>query len=65
VVALAAAMTIAIQLPAIHWFYFYIVWFAPLVLAAAFGAYTTRWTFGLEQRRFPAHPPEHAGRSVP
>lgn len=35
VCALAAAVTIAVQLPAIHWFYFYIVWFMPFVLVAA------------------------------
>jgi hypothetical protein len=34
VAALAAAVTIATQLPAGHWFYFYIVWFAPFVLIA-------------------------------
>jgi Glycosyltransferase family 87 len=34
VAALSAAIVIAIQLPAEHWFYFYIVWFAPLVLVA-------------------------------
>jgi hypothetical protein len=39
VTALAGAVTIAVQLPAIHWFYFYIVWFAPLVLVVAFTAY--------------------------
>jgi Glycosyltransferase family 87 len=32
--ALAAAVTIAIQLPAIHWFYYYIMWFMPFVLVA-------------------------------
>jgi hypothetical protein len=37
--ALAAAVTIALQLPAGHWFYLYIVWFMPLVLVALFGAY--------------------------
>lgn len=36
VAALAAAVTIAIQLPAGHWFYFYIMWFMPLVLVALF-----------------------------
>jgi hypothetical protein len=30
--ALAAAVLIAVQLPAIHWFYFYVVWFAPFAL---------------------------------
>lgn len=34
VAALAAAVTIAVQLPAVHWFYLYIVWFLPLVLIA-------------------------------
>lgn len=34
VAALAAALIIAVQLPAIHWFYLYIVWFLPLVLIA-------------------------------
>jgi hypothetical protein len=34
VAALAAAVTIAVQLPALHWFYLYIVWFLPLVLIA-------------------------------
>lgn len=35
--ALAAAVTIAVQLPAIHWFYYYIVWFVPYVLVAVLG----------------------------
>jgi hypothetical protein len=39
VVALAAAVMIAVQLPATHWFYFYLVWIAPLVLAAVMSAY--------------------------
>jgi hypothetical protein len=34
VAALAAAVIIAVQLPAMHWFYLYIVWFLPLVLIA-------------------------------
>jgi hypothetical protein len=34
VAALAAAVTIGLQLPALHWFYLYIVWFLPLVLIA-------------------------------
>ena len=37
--ALGAAVLIAAQLAVTHWFYFYIVWFAPLALAAMFGAY--------------------------
>jgi hypothetical protein len=39
VVALTAAVMIAVQLPAVHWFYFYLVWIAPLVLAAVMSAY--------------------------
>jgi Glycosyltransferase family 87 len=35
--ALAAALVIAVQLPALHWFYLYIVWFMPLVLIAVLG----------------------------
>ena len=38
VAALAAAVTIAIQLTAGHWFYFYVVWFLPFVLVASFAA---------------------------
>jgi hypothetical protein len=32
--ALAGAVTIAIQLPAVHWFYYFIVWFMPFALVA-------------------------------
>jgi hypothetical protein len=32
--ALAGAVTIAIQLPATHWFYYYIMWFLPFLLVA-------------------------------
>jgi Glycosyltransferase family 87 len=34
VAALGAAVIIAVQLPALHWFYLYIDWFLPLVLIA-------------------------------
>ncbi|MGH2956755.1 MAG: hypothetical protein ACRDL6_07160, partial [Solirubrobacterales bacterium] len=36
VAALAAAILIAVQVAASHWFYPYAVWFAPLLLAALF-----------------------------
>jgi hypothetical protein len=36
VAALAAALVIAVQVTANHWFYPYVVWFAPLVLVALF-----------------------------
>jgi hypothetical protein len=39
VAALAAAVLIALQLTAVHWFYLYIVWFLPPLLVAVFGAY--------------------------
>jgi glycosyl transferase family 87 len=34
VCALAGAVTIAVQLPAEHWFYYYIMWFLPFALVA-------------------------------
>jgi Glycosyltransferase family 87 len=37
VAALGAALIIAVQLPALHWFYLYIVWFLPLILVAVLG----------------------------
>ncbi len=39
VAALGAAVLIALQLAATHWFYLYIAWFAPLVLVALFAAH--------------------------
>jgi hypothetical protein len=36
VAALAAAVTVAVQLGAAHWFYFYVVWFLPAYLVACF-----------------------------
>jgi hypothetical protein len=39
--ALAAAVLIAVQLCAHHWFYLYIVWFAPLALYALFAEQET------------------------
>ena len=37
VAALAVAVIVAVQVGATHWFYFYVVWFLPLYLAAVFG----------------------------
>ena len=37
--ALGAAVLIAIQLAATHWFYLYVVWFVPFVLVALFAAH--------------------------
>jgi hypothetical protein len=39
VAALAAAVVIAFEMAADHWFYLYIVWFAPLVFVALFAPY--------------------------
>jgi hypothetical protein len=39
VAALGAAVIIAVQLGLTYWFYLYVVWFFPLVVLAAFGAY--------------------------
>ena len=41
VAALGAAVLIAVQLPAVHWFYFYVAWFMPFVLVALFALYRT------------------------
>lgn len=38
IAALAAAVTIAVELTAGHWFYFYVVWFLPFVLVASFAS---------------------------
>lgn len=40
VAALACAVLVATQLPAGHWFYFYLVWFAPFALIALFGEHS-------------------------
>jgi hypothetical protein len=37
VCALAGAVTIAIELPATHWYYYYIMWFLPFALVALLG----------------------------
>jgi hypothetical protein len=37
--ALGAAVIVALELTATHWFYFYLVWMAPFALVAMFGAY--------------------------
>jgi hypothetical protein len=39
IAALAAAVLIAFQMAADHWFYLYVVWFAPLIFVALFTAY--------------------------
>ncbi len=38
IAALGAAVLIATQVPSEHWFYFFILWWLPYVLIAAFGS---------------------------
>ena len=52
VAALGAAVLVASQLTAIHWFYLYIDWFVPFALVALFCEYRT--AHGREQRPEPA-----------
>jgi hypothetical protein len=49
VAALAAAVIVAVQVGATHWFYFYVVWFLPLFLVA---------TFSAQRERLPGAPPQ-------
>jgi hypothetical protein len=63
--ALAAAVTIAVQLPAVHWFYYYILWFLPFLLVAVF-AREIREPVPPVAEALPDEPPEPAaieGRS--
>jgi hypothetical protein len=41
VAALGAAVLLATQFVAVHWFFLYIVWFTPFLLVALFGEYST------------------------
>lgn len=41
IAAACALALIAVQAPAIHWFFFYIVWFAPFALVALLAQYVT------------------------
>ena len=50
--ALAAAVLIGVELCTSHWFYLYIVWFTPPLLAALFGEY------GMSNWRIPVARPE-------
>ena len=42
VAALGAAVLVALQLTAVHWFYLYVVWFAPFAFVALFSAHGDR-----------------------
>ena len=58
--ALGAAVLIALQLTVTHWFYLYVVWFAPLVLVTVLGAYrmapVSQPSPGAARSRWPARP---------
>jgi hypothetical protein len=57
--ALGAAVLIAVQLAATHWFYLYVVWFLPFVLVACLGAYR------MPARDEPSTAPTHEWEAVP
>jgi hypothetical protein len=61
VCALAGAVTIAIQLPATHWYYYYIMWFLPFALVAfvARPALAPEAVTEAERREWRIQPPEH------
>jgi hypothetical protein len=62
VCALAGAITIALQLPAVHWFYYFIVWFMPFVLVALLERGSGDATVIEEPGAAGAAPPMTAGR---
>ena len=57
VAALGAAVIIALQLAKTHWFYLYVVWFAPLALVAVMAP----WRTGPEPEQ--THPGEAPARA--
>jgi Glycosyltransferase family 87 len=54
--ALGAAVLIAVQLAATHWFYLYIVWFVPFVLVAVLGAHGRTLSKGAAESRAEREP---------
>jgi hypothetical protein len=58
VTALAAAVLIAVEASTAHWFYLYIVWFTPPLLAALFGEY------GNNSWRMPVAFPESSASKI-
>ena len=67
--ALGAAVLIAIQLPATHWFYLYVVWFVPFVFVALFVGHRQtlpeRPAESQAERSRPTHEACHPGRARP
>jgi len=62
VAALGAAVLIATQFVAMHWFYLYIVWFAPFLFVALFGEYSTARRMGVPVPDAVPAPPAPAER---
>jgi hypothetical protein len=56
VAALGAAVLLALQLAATHWFYLYVVWFAPLVLVVMLGSVRRPAAGEEEEPSLPAEP---------
>jgi hypothetical protein len=63
--ALAGALVIGVQLPALHWFYLYIVWFLPFVLVAVLAGEPAAGTAAPEVEPEVAATAERAGELVP
>jgi hypothetical protein len=59
--ALACAVTIAVQLPSVHWFYYYLVWIVPFFAVAVLGVGARPRASLDEIERFDA-PPERGER---
>jgi hypothetical protein len=53
IAALGAAILIAVELTATHWFYLYVVWFVPFVLVALFAAHDRTLPEEAEREREP------------
>jgi len=64
VAALGAAVLIAAEIAATHWFYFYLVWFAPFALVAMLGAYRAPEAPGAPERARGRVPALAGSRSV-
>src|SRR5205085_1826229 len=58
VAALAAAILLAVEISASHWFYLYIVWFTPPLLAAVLGEY------GISSWRMPVDLPASSASTI-
>jgi Glycosyltransferase family 87 len=57
IAAMGAAILIAVELTATHWFYLYVVWFVPFVFVALFAAHDRTLPDASESRREPEREP--------